>query len=169
MLPGSAGDRITGPASNALRACHGITGPLWRERRAGRCEAPRRRRCQCASSRSGNEADARPPPRPFGLRPADPLAALFTSGRRAACAAHLPQNRTCAVRIRLFGMAGYYPRHRPGYDLVVPSGSASCAGALRAAQISRNRSRSDTSPRSAKYAFRSPRSTAGLWLSAQMD
>ena len=29
------------------------------------------------SSRSGNEADARPPPRPFGLRPAGPLAALF--------------------------------------------------------------------------------------------
>src|SRR5207249_9449622 len=42
---------------------------FWRERRAGRCEAPRRRRCR-TSSRSGNEADARPPPRPCGLRPA---------------------------------------------------------------------------------------------------
>jgi len=29
------------------------------------------------SSRSGNEADARPPPRPVGLRPAGPLAALL--------------------------------------------------------------------------------------------
>ena len=28
-----------------LRVCHRITGPLWRERRAGRCKAPRRRRC----------------------------------------------------------------------------------------------------------------------------
>src|SRR5207247_5595632 len=32
---------------------------FWRERRAGRCEAPRRRRCR-TSSRSGNEADTRP-------------------------------------------------------------------------------------------------------------
>src|SRR5437867_974938 len=38
---------------------------FWRERRAGRCEAPRRRRCR-TSSRSGNKADARPPPRPWG-------------------------------------------------------------------------------------------------------
>jgi len=30
-----------------------------------------------SSSRSGNEADARPPPRPFGLRPAGPLALLL--------------------------------------------------------------------------------------------
>ena len=29
----------------SLRVCHEITGPLWRERRAGRCKAPRRRRC----------------------------------------------------------------------------------------------------------------------------
>src|SRR5437773_8642323 len=42
---------------------------FWRERRAGRCEAPRRSRCR-TSSRSGNKADARPPPRPSGLRPA---------------------------------------------------------------------------------------------------
>src|SRR5438874_6708617 len=43
---------------------------FWRERRAGRCEAPRRSRCR-TSSRSGNSADTRPsPPRPFGLRPA---------------------------------------------------------------------------------------------------
>src|SRR5438093_1864023 len=49
---------------------------FWRERRAGRCEAPRRSRCR-TSSRSGNKADARPPPRPFGLRPAGTLALLL--------------------------------------------------------------------------------------------
>src|SRR5438046_7235839 len=50
---------------------------FWRERRAGRCEAPRRRRCR-TSSRSGNEADARPsPPRTYGLRPAGTLALLL--------------------------------------------------------------------------------------------
>src|SRR2546422_10572446 len=49
---------------------------FWRERRVGRCEAPRRRRCR-TSSRSGNNADARPPPRPFGLRPAGQLAFLL--------------------------------------------------------------------------------------------
>ncbi len=43
---------------------------FWRERRAGTCEAPRRRRCR-TSSRSGNNADTRPsPPRPSELRPA---------------------------------------------------------------------------------------------------
>ena len=31
------------------------------------------------------------------------------SGRRPGCLGRLPRNRTCAVRIRLFGMAGYYP------------------------------------------------------------
>src|SRR5947207_2432057 len=50
---------------------------FWRERRAGRCEAPRRRRCR-TSSRSGNEADTRPsPPRPCGLWPAGSLALLL--------------------------------------------------------------------------------------------
>ena len=45
---------------------------------AGRADARRRDAGDAVtSSRSGNEADARPPPRPFGLRPADPLAALF--------------------------------------------------------------------------------------------
>jgi hypothetical protein len=39
---------------------------FWRERRAGRCKAARRRRCG-TSSRSANAADARPPPRPEGL------------------------------------------------------------------------------------------------------
>ena len=83
------------------------------------------------------------------------------SGRRPGCPEHLPQNRTCAVRIRLLGMTGYNPRHRPVYDLIVPSGSFICTGALMAAQIFRKRSHSDTNPRSAKYALRSPRSTAG--------
>jgi hypothetical protein len=41
---------------------------FWRERRVGGCKAPRRRRCG-SSSRRGNAADARPPPRPEG-RPA---------------------------------------------------------------------------------------------------
>src|SRR5438552_18908858 len=60
-----------------LRARQEIRCAFWRERRAGRCEAPRRRRCRCASSRSGNKADARPPPRPPGLlapRPAGGVA-----------------------------------------------------------------------------------------------
>jgi hypothetical protein len=91
------------------------------------------------------------------------------SGRRAAFAAHLPQNRTCAVRIRLFGMAGYYSRHRPVHDLMVPGSNISCTGALMAAQVLRKRSSSETSPRSAKYALRSPRSTAGVWDNAQID
>src|SRR6266581_6520239 len=62
---------------SAVRARQEIRCAFWRERRAGRCEAPRRRRCRCASSRSGNKADARPPPRPSGLRPAGPLAVLL--------------------------------------------------------------------------------------------
>jgi len=71
-----------------------------------------------------------------------------------------------------YGSSGWRvitPRHRPVHGLVVPSGRPSCAGALMVAQIFRNRSKSETSPRSAKYALRSPRSTAGLWLNAQMD
>lgn len=88
--------------------------------------------------------------------------ASHTSGRRPSRPGRLPQNRTCAVRIRLVGTTGCHPRRRPVYDLVVPSGSNSCAGALMAAQTGWNRSRSVTSPRSAKYALRSPRSTAGL-------
>ena len=69
------------------------------------------------------------------------------SGRRPSCLGRLPRNRTCAVRIRLFGMTGNDPRHRRVYDLVVPSGNANCAGALMAAQIGPNRSSSVTSPR----------------------
>src|SRR5207247_10551640 len=42
-----------------LRARQEIRCAFWRERRAGRCEAPRRRRCRCASSRSGKQADER--------------------------------------------------------------------------------------------------------------
>jgi len=45
---------------------------------AGRADARRRDAGDAVtSSRSGNEADARPPPRPFGLRPAGPLALLL--------------------------------------------------------------------------------------------
>src|SRR5438034_7998271 len=63
-----------------LRARQEIRCAFWRERRAGRCEAPRRRRCRCASSRSGNKADARPPPRPSGLRPAAKCTPYFLTG-----------------------------------------------------------------------------------------
>jgi hypothetical protein len=52
---------------------------FWRERRAGRCKAPRRRRCG-SSSRSGNAADARPPPRPGGL-PALRIANFYVLSR----------------------------------------------------------------------------------------
>ena len=63
----NSGLRIKGSRRNKF--------PFWRERRAGRCEAPRRRRCR-TSSRSGNKADTRPsPPRPCG--PAGPLALLL--------------------------------------------------------------------------------------------
>jgi len=45
---------------------------------AGRADARRRDAGDAvSSSRSGNEADARPPPRPLGLRPAGPLALLL--------------------------------------------------------------------------------------------
>jgi len=47
-----AASRRCGATSSALRSagcslkvCHGITDTLWRARRAGRCKAPRRRRC----------------------------------------------------------------------------------------------------------------------------
>jgi len=45
---------------------------------AGRTDARRRDAGDAvSSSRSGNEADVRPAPRPFGLRPAGPLALLL--------------------------------------------------------------------------------------------
>src|SRR5947208_16793284 len=72
-----------------LRVCKEIIWTLWRERRAGRCEAPRRRRCR-TSQRSGNKADARPPPRPSGLRPAGPLALLL--------APHIPRRVLLVAR-----------------------------------------------------------------------
>ena len=50
-----------------------------------------------------------------------------------------------------------------------PSASESCTGAAMGWCRARHRSTSETSPRSAKYALRSPRSTAGLWLSAHKD
>jgi len=45
---------------------------------AGRADARRRDAGDAVPwSRSANAADARPPPRPFGLRPAGPLASLL--------------------------------------------------------------------------------------------
>jgi hypothetical protein len=54
--------------SNGLPGASGLRKnkfAFWRQRRAGRCKAPRRRQCD-ALSRSGNAADALPPPRPAG-------------------------------------------------------------------------------------------------------
>jgi hypothetical protein len=106
---------------------------------------------------------------PAGAHLRSPGHASHTSGRHPGYPGHLPRNRTCAVRIRLFGTAGCHPRRRPVYDLVVPSGSVNCAGALMAAQIGPKRSSSVIKPRSAKYAFRSARCTTASWLSAQKD
>ena len=39
-----------------IRVCKEITDALWRERRGGRWEAPRRRRCRCASSRGPQQS-----------------------------------------------------------------------------------------------------------------
>jgi len=47
---------------------------------AGRADARHRDAGDAVpSSRNGNEADARPPPRPLGLWPAGPLASLLAS------------------------------------------------------------------------------------------
>jgi len=50
-----------------------------------------------------------------------------------------------------------------------PNASVSWTGAAMGWGWARSLSTSETSPRSAKYALRSPRSTAGLWLNAQRD
>ena len=71
-----------------FRVCKEITDALWRERRGGRWEAPRRRRCRCASSRSGNKADAPAAPRPYGLGSPGTLVLLL--------APYIPQ-RVCAL------------------------------------------------------------------------
>jgi hypothetical protein len=63
----------------------------------GRCKAPRRRRCG-TSSRSGNAADARPPPRPAG-RPVLRYATYYA-------VRHLidkPENRPQNVKLFLRG------------------------------------------------------------------
>src|SRR5437773_5454653 len=70
----NSGLRIKGSRRNKF--------PFWRERRAGRCEAPRRRRCR-TSSRSGNKADARPPPRPSGLAARRPAGFVARSSHTA--------------------------------------------------------------------------------------
>jgi hypothetical protein len=68
---------------------------FWRERRMGRCKAPRRRRCG-TSSRSGNAADARPPPRPEGL----PVL-RFVDRVSAGIANCKPENRQQNVKLFL--------------------------------------------------------------------
>ena len=44
--------------------------------------------------------------------------ALAGSSRRPPRGERLSQNRTCVVRIRLFGRSGYRPGSRPVYDLM---------------------------------------------------
>src|SRR5438093_9553419 len=59
-----------------LRARQKIRGAFWRERRAGRCKAPRRRRCGgIVEERQRRRCP--PAAAPFGLRPAGPLAVLL--------------------------------------------------------------------------------------------
>jgi len=106
-----SGEALVGPSARADegRVCDEIIWTLWRERRAGRCEAPRRRRCRI-SSRSGNKADARPPPRPSGLRPAGPLALLL--------APQIPQRVLLVARASPAGLGASSKvsilfRHRP--------------------------------------------------------
>ena len=91
-------------------------------------------------------------------------ATLFRSsggprGSRGGCPPRLPQNRTYAVRIRLFGTAGYDPRRRPVCDLEVIPISASCGGSgatIVPGVALRCRSTRKISPRLAKYALRRP-------------
>jgi len=60
------------------------------------------------SSRSGNKADARPPPRPFGLLPASPLAALLAPhilpGMLVARA--LPAGLGAAAKCKRYSLTG---------------------------------------------------------------
>src|ERR1035438_7617902 len=51
--------------------------------------------------------------------PDRPRAARGDSGSRGGYPPRLPQNRTYAVRIRLFGTAGYDPRRRPVFGIAV--------------------------------------------------
>jgi hypothetical protein len=54
-----------------------------------------------------------------GLAPPSCWSCWAHSGSRGGYPPRLPQNRTYAVRIRLFGTAGYDPRRRPVCDLEV--------------------------------------------------
>src|SRR5213596_4301661 len=59
-----------------VRARQKIRCAFWRERRAGRCKAPRRRRCGgIVEERQRRRCP--PAAAPFGLRPAGPLAVLL--------------------------------------------------------------------------------------------
>jgi hypothetical protein len=68
---------------------------FWRERRAGRCKAARRRQCG-TSSRSANAADARPAPRPEGL-PAFRIANFYATFSHDV----KPENRQQNVKLFL--------------------------------------------------------------------
>src|SRR5216117_3467517 len=86
--PDSACISRLGPGNGEQRTVKTVNGALLRRVRAriswhfgasaGRADARRRDAGDVVtSSRSGNAADARPPPRPSGLRPAGPLAVLL--------------------------------------------------------------------------------------------
>ena len=74
------------------------------------------RRSRPSSLRPSRRCPVSPPPEP--PRPITPakrrsFAPQPVSGSRGGCPPRLPQNRTYAGRIRLFGTAGYDPRRRP--------------------------------------------------------
>ena len=95
------------PAHGAFCARIRARRTLWRETPP----APRR-----AAPLAGATAPER-----SRLRPIPPILSM-RSGSRGGCPPRLPQNRTYAVRIRLFGTAGYDPRRRPVCDLeVIPT------------------------------------------------
>ena len=73
-----------------LRVCEEIIWTLWRERRAGRCEAPRRRRCR-TSSRSPSFARDGPLPRIAGQ--ARWLCCSLLTYRPGYCSSLAPRQR----------------------------------------------------------------------------
>jgi len=145
----------------------------------------RRTRCLCSSSGCANKQ--RPPKQIRRIRRhqswSRPIAGLpFV--RRLQPSVH---EKKCCVRGQDRVAGGITPpsSHRTGQVLFTsgssgrrvmtpvagrvstspyPSTNISCAGAAMGWRRACHMSASETSPRSAKYALRSPRSTAGIWL-----
>jgi hypothetical protein len=103
--------------SNLLRACAEITSHLGA--RAGRTDARRRDAGDAvSSSRNGNKADARPPPRPFGLRPAGPQVLLLAPYIPTVCSSLVPRQRAWgpAAKCNLYSLTGpnsLFPKQLP--------------------------------------------------------